>query len=270
MTPERWGRLKTLFAQAVEASTAERQSLFDQVRRDDPEIGRELERMVASHDAAGDFLLEPQAVAAGPDTRRRWLGEEPTPADAPDPLPGATLDVGCNCGELLLTCRQMYPAMSLSGVEINPSALEKARAALPDAELHGVGAVAMPFADESFDCVACIEVLEHIPAERREQALAEMRRVLRPGGRLILRVPHAGLFAWLDPNNFRFRLPGLYRLRADSPRLGQISAESLAAAHAGARRRARLGRAGRADGRSRTRHPLQPSQAAARPIGGAG
>ena len=38
-----------------------------------------------------------------------------------------------------------------------------------------------------------------------------MWRVLVPGGRLILRTPHAGLFAWLDTNNFRFRLPGLYR-----------------------------------------------------------
>ncbi len=38
-----------------------------------------------------------------------------------------------------------------------------------------------------------------------------MRRVLTPGGRLVLTVPHAGWFAWLDSNNVRFRLPGLYR-----------------------------------------------------------
>ncbi len=34
--------------------------------------------------------------------------------------------------------------------------------------------------------------------------------MLRPGGRLALRAPHAGLFAWLDPHNLRFRFPGLY------------------------------------------------------------
>jgi hypothetical protein len=39
-----------------------------------------------------------------------------------------------------------------------------------------------------------------------------MRRVLVPGGRLVLRVPHAGRFAWLDAGNLRFRLPWLYRL----------------------------------------------------------
>jgi SAM-dependent methyltransferase len=42
--------------------------------------------------------------------------------------------------------------------------------------------------------------------------LAEIRRVLAPGGLLILRCPHAGLFRWLDPQNFRFRFPRLHRL----------------------------------------------------------
>ena len=37
-----------------------------------------------------------------------------------------------------------------------------------------------------------------------------MRRVLRPGGRLVLRVPFAGLFAFLDSNNIRFRIPRIY------------------------------------------------------------
>ena len=38
-----------------------------------------------------------------------------------------------------------------------------------------------------------------------------MRCVLRSNGRFVLCTPHAGLFAWLDANNFRFRLPTLYR-----------------------------------------------------------
>jgi SAM-dependent methyltransferase len=97
-------------------------------------------------------------------------------------------------------------------VEVNPAALAKARAQLPGAELHASGAEALPFPDESFDCVTCVEVLEHIPADRRAQTLGEMQRVLRPGGRLVLRTPHAGLFTWLDSNNFRFRFPRLYRL----------------------------------------------------------
>lgn len=124
----------------------------------------------------------------------------------------AILDVGCNVGEFLAHCREMSPRLELAGVEINAPALEAARARLPEAELHNTGAEVLPFPDETFDCVTCVEVLEHIPAELRARSLAEMRRVLRPGGRLVLRVPHAGWFTWLDPNNYRFRLRPLHRL----------------------------------------------------------
>jgi SAM-dependent methyltransferase len=50
-------------------------------------------------------------------------------------------------------------------------------------------AQAMPFDDASFDAVVAAEVLEHIPAGEREAALAEMLRVLRPGGRLVVTFP---------------------------------------------------------------------------------
>jgi SAM-dependent methyltransferase len=131
----------------------------------------------------------------------RWI-----PADA-----GALLDVGCNVGELLGHCRALRPALRLAGVDMNADAVARARAAVPDADVRAAGAERLPFDDAAFDCVTCIEVLEHVPAPRRRDALAEMRRVLRPGGRLVLRVPHDGLFAWLDPGNLRFRFPAAYR-----------------------------------------------------------
>ena len=131
----------------------------------------------------------------------RWI-----PPDA-----SSLLDVGCNAGELLAYCDSLHPAIRLAGVEINSVALAKARQCVPNAELHAAGAESLPFPDSSFDCVTCIEVLEHIPAKVRARALAEMGRVLRPGGRLVLRVPHAGIFAFLDSNNLRFRMPRIYR-----------------------------------------------------------
>ena len=121
------------------------------------------------------------------------------------------LDVGCNTGELLSYCNELFPMIRLAGVEINKTALEQARQRLPLADLHVSAAEELPFADDRFDCVTCIEVLEHISVDVRSQSLKEMRRVLRPGGRLVLRVPHAGMFAFLDPNNFRFRMPHLYK-----------------------------------------------------------
>jgi SAM-dependent methyltransferase len=49
----------------------------------------------------------------------------------------------------------------------------------------------LPFEDESFDLAVCVHVLEHIPDDR--QALREMHRVLRPGGRAVLQVPPSDL-----------------------------------------------------------------------------
>ena len=126
--------------------------------------------------------------------------------------PGAVslLDVGCNAGALLSDVRQCYPNMQLAGIDINHSALQAAKALLPDVEIHEGSGYELPFADERFDYVTCIEVIEHVPAQFRKQSISEMRRVLRPGGRLILRCPHAGIFDWLDAQNFRFRFPRLY------------------------------------------------------------
>lgn len=56
-------------------------------------------------------------------------------------------------------------------------------------------ALALPFADGTFDVVGAFDVLEHCDPE--EQAMAELTRVLRPGGRLLMSVP-AYEWAWSD------------------------------------------------------------------------
>jgi SAM-dependent methyltransferase len=62
---------------------------------------------------------------------------------------------------------------------------------------HGVqaSALTLPFRDASFDVVAAFDVVEHCDPEA--QALSELKRVLRPGGRLLLSVP-AYQWAWTD------------------------------------------------------------------------
>jgi SAM-dependent methyltransferase len=70
---------------------------------------------------------------------------------------------------------------------------------------------AMPeIADASFDTVLCTQVLEHVP--RPGAALAEIARVLAPGGHLILSVPHLSLLHEVPHDYFRFTRFGLESL----------------------------------------------------------
>jgi SAM-dependent methyltransferase len=124
------------------------------------------------------------------------------------------LDVGCNDGGTLeYALAQGIPRVY--GIDINAAAIQLARQKLgkdPRAVIHEGSADALPFADESMDVVHCAEVLEHVPEELRPTVVREIRRVMRPGGRLIMSVPHDGLFAFLDPSNMRFRAPAAWRL----------------------------------------------------------
>lgn len=121
------------------------------------------------------------------------------------------LDIGCNVGAWLCDCLSRYPNARIAGVDINESSLDRAKRLLPSADIRYASAEDLPFANESFHVVTCLEVLEHLPPDLRSKAFNEVHRVLRPGGRFIISVPHAGWFSWLDSNNMRFRLPVLYR-----------------------------------------------------------
>jgi ubiquinone/menaquinone biosynthesis C-methylase UbiE len=82
-----------------------------------------------------------------------------------------------------------YPqGVRLSGIDLSPAMLEIARKRAEelgvDADLREGDAQQLPFADASFDTVVCTLSLCNIPDDRR--AIAEMKRVLRPGGRLLL------------------------------------------------------------------------------------
>lgn len=98
---------------------------------------------------------------------------------------GDVLDVAVGTGRNL----PFYPeGTRLTGVDLSPGMLRIARARAEhlgsDADLHEGDAQALAFADASFDTVVCTLSLCNIPDDRR--AVAEMKRVLRPGGRLLL------------------------------------------------------------------------------------
>ncbi|MEZ5967005.1 MAG: class I SAM-dependent methyltransferase [Planctomycetota bacterium] len=102
------------------------------------------------------------------------------------------LDVGCGPGLLLGAARAREVAAH--GIDIAPTALKMASQRVPSASVVLASATELPYADGSFDHVTCIGVLERL--SDRPRALAEMARVLRPGGRLCCMVRNANSLSW--------------------------------------------------------------------------
>ena len=104
------------------------------------------------------------------------------------------LDAGCGSGRHLRALAKL-PDLKIVGIDRNEADLNDALTALknmPDALsdnffITRADINCLPFETESFDCVICSEVLEHIP--EHETALKELVRVLKPKGNLVVSVP---------------------------------------------------------------------------------
>ena len=97
---------------------------------------------------------------------------------------GVALDLGCGTGGAL---DALGPGRgAVLGLDLRPEGLAETRRRRPDAWLMQADAVQLPLADASVDVVTALDVLEHLDDAT---ALAEVRRVLRPGGVLVLTVP---------------------------------------------------------------------------------
>lgn len=96
------------------------------------------------------------------------------------------LDVGCGTGAVLELLHGEYPEKRLTGLDLTPRMIEMARAKQLENVRFIVGdAEALPFESRSFDVVLCSNSFHHYP--HPEKFFSEAARVLRPGGRLILR-----------------------------------------------------------------------------------
>jgi len=101
------------------------------------------------------------------------------------------LDIGCGEGVMLRLAAEQGAAMT--GLDGMAAALAMARKLCASAghnpALVRGDAQQLPFRDGAFDFVTCLEVIEHL--ERPESMLKEVRRVLRPGGVVVLSTPVA-------------------------------------------------------------------------------
>jgi SAM-dependent methyltransferase len=100
---------------------------------------------------------------------RRWLGMLP---------PGThVLDAGCGEGILV---DEFASRLEIEGVDQNYSS----------ARVRAGSLTALPYAAATFERALCLDVLEHLTFEEQPQALAELHRVLAPGGELLVSVPN--------------------------------------------------------------------------------
>lgn len=105
---------------------------------------------------------------------------------------GRVLDAGCGTGGFLAILRARRPDLTRFGIEWDATA--SARACDKSGGAIARGSVnRLPFADNSFDAAVSADVLCHTAVDPHT-ALAELKRVLRPGGLLILNLP---AYQWL-------------------------------------------------------------------------
>jgi SAM-dependent methyltransferase len=100
---------------------------------------------------------------------RRWL-DTAAPAER-------VLDAGCGEGILV---EEYAGRLAIEGVDANYSSDRVRSGSLTE----------LPYPDGTFDRALCLDVLEHLTFEEQPRALAELFRVLRPGGRLLVSVPN--------------------------------------------------------------------------------
>jgi SAM-dependent methyltransferase len=167
-------------------------------------VGR-LEQLETVYRAHHEARRPKDFVFCGPERSvlfREWVGTG-----------GRVLDIGCRFGALT---RSYLDGNDVVGVDIDRRALDEA-ALLGIEPVWADAAEPLSLEDESFDAVVIGELLEHLPLP--QLTVAEARRVLRPGGRLVGSVPNAyrlkGRLSFLfgrppepDPTHLHLFAPG--------------------------------------------------------------
>lgn len=113
------------------------------------------------------------------------------------PDDAVVLDAGCGTGGLLRHLGSLRPGWRCSGIDIEPAACTFARQRDARADIICGSVNALPFEAETFDAVVSADVLYHLDDDLG--ALRELRRVLKPGGVLVVNVPaHPWLWSYHD------------------------------------------------------------------------
>ncbi len=112
---------------------------------------------------------------------------------------GTVVETGCGTGEV--TRRLQGHGLRVVGTDVSRGMLCVARERDPQAPLAVAALHALPLPDGAVDGAVCWYVLQHVPDEALDAALAELRRVLRPAGHLLLGF-HSGTGSHLKTDGY--------------------------------------------------------------------
>lgn len=102
------------------------------------------------------------------------------------------LDVGCGTGRLSYLCHQA--GYHIRGIDPSPRAISLAKKRLGGWHFVKGSATRLPFSEASFNAVLLMDVIYLLHPDQMDQAFAEARRVLKPGGLLLI---HSATLPWL-------------------------------------------------------------------------
>jgi SAM-dependent methyltransferase len=148
-----------------------------------------------------------------------WLA-----ALTPHLVPGAAvLDLGCGCG-IPVACI-LAPNYAVTGVDISPVQVERARQLAPEAHFLCADMLDVDFPPASFDAIVSFYAIIHVPLEEQPGLLRKLARWLKPGGHLMATV---GSTAWTGTEENWLGVPGatMYWSHADSATYAQWLGES--------------------------------------------
>jgi SAM-dependent methyltransferase len=127
------------------------------------------------------------------------------------PEQGRVHDFGCGSARVLIPMALAYPHARFSGSDIDPEAIAWCRAALPNLAECFVNAALppLPFADDHLDLIYSISIFTHLPEQMQDAWLAELRRVLKPGGYLLTTKVNPFAYGLPEPLQAEARARGL-------------------------------------------------------------
>ncbi len=182
-----------------------------------------------------DFFVELALLGRAPSFREQLL------ALARLQRGEAVLDIGCGTGSLALRAKAASGASGVvcgvdASAEMIAWARQKAERAGAEVDFQRASAQALPFPDCRFDLVLSTLMLHHLPKKARARHAAEARRVMRPGGRMLLvdfaeGSPRKGLRRHLQHRHGNVALPEILALLAgaglDIVASGAVSLKSV-------------------------------------------